>query len=236
MILFSVLLAMHVAIGGVALAAGAMALAAPKGGLLHRRSGTVFLAAMLAMTSVAFLLALMHRDLISIVPAMLTFYLVASGWRTVKARTVSGIDHGLTVLALAASATGYALGVHAAGMPSGMDDKGFPAAVYFVFATVALLAAGGDLYRLVAGPTRGLRRLARHVWRMSVAMFVATTSLFQGQEQVFPKGLQGSFWLQLPAFWVMAVAVWWLVRLALRMPPRPGARKAMAAGTLAADI
>jgi hypothetical protein len=61
---------------------------------------------------------------------------------------------------------------------------------------------------------------------MAVAMFIATTSLFQGQEQVFPKSLQGSIWLQLPALWVIAVTLYWLARLALRRPPSPQLRNA----------
>ena len=227
MMLFSVLLALHVAIAALALIAGAVALAARKGGLLHRQAGTIFLATMLAMTAIAFLLALMHHDLISIVPAMLTFYLVASGWRTVGVARVdaSGADHALTLLAMLAASTGYALGFHAANMPSGADDKGFPPAVYFVFASVALLAAGGDIYLIAAGPARGIRRLVRHVWRMAVAMVIATTSLFQGQAQVFPKSLQGSIWLQLPALWVIGVTLYWLARLGLGKPPKPLPRK-----------
>ena len=226
--LFSVLLGLHVTIAALALIAGAVALAASKGGLLHRQAGITFLATMLAMTAIALMLALMHHDLISIVPSMLTFYLVASGWRTVAAggADASSADHALTLLAMLAAATGYALGFHAANMPSGSDDKGFPSTVYFVFASVALLAAGGDIYLVAAGPARGIRRLVRHVWRMAVAMFIATTSLFQGQEQVFPKSLEGSLWLQLPALWVIAVTLYWLTRLALRKPPRPLPRNA----------
>jgi uncharacterized membrane protein len=228
MMLFSVLLGLHVAIAAPALIAGAVALAVPKGGLLHRQAGITFLMAMLAMTAIGFLLALMHHDLISIVPSMLTFYLVASGWRTIAAARAdaSSADHALTLLAMLAAATGFALGFHTANMPSGFDDKGFPSTVYFVFASVALLAAGGDIYLVAAGPARGVRRLVRHVWRMAVAMFIATTSLFQGQEQVFPKSLQGSIWLQLPALWVIAVTLYWLARLALRRPPSPQLRNA----------
>jgi hypothetical protein len=146
----------------------------------------------------------------------------------VRRPDASGAEHALTLLALLAAATGYALGFHAANMPSGTDGKGFPSTVYFVFASVALLAAGGDIYVFAAGPPRGIRRLVRHVWRMAVAMFVATTSLFQGQEQVFPKSLQGSIWLQLPALWVIVVALYWLARLALKKPPRPVWRKTAA--------
>lgn len=234
MAIFDILLIVHVVVGGLALIGGFLALAAPKGGVLHRKSGTVFLVAMLAMTTIALVLALMHRDLISIVPAMLTFYLVATGWRAVHvARTDPRIDGGLLALALAASITGYALGHHAAAMPSGSDDKGFPSTIYFVFASVALIASASDLIPLIKGPLRGLRRLARHVWRLSGAMFIATTSLFQGQEQVFPKVLQGSIWLQLPAFAVIGMAFYWLIRLALRKPPR---RRVPAAAPLSHSV
>ena len=71
-----------------------------------------------------------------------------------------------------------------------------------------------------------MKRSSQSAMNRAVAMFIATTSLFQGQEQVFPKSLEGSLWLQLPALWVIAVTLYWLTRLALRKPPRPLPRNA----------
>jgi uncharacterized membrane protein len=50
------LLAIHIATGGLALVLGALALAVKKGGWLHRRSGVLFVYAMLAMALSAALL------------------------------------------------------------------------------------------------------------------------------------------------------------------------------------
>jgi uncharacterized membrane protein len=210
-----VLLFLHVAIAGVALAAGALGLFSRKGGSLHRKAGLVFVATMLAMTAIAFALAVPRHDLVSIVPSMLTFYLVATGWRTFASTCRRPADLLLLALAIAAAATGYALGLQAAHGLGGQDDKGFPATVYYVFASIALFAGLLDIERLMRGLATGPRRLARHAWRMSLAMLIATTSFFQGQERVFPAGLHGSLLLKLPALAVIAVAVYWLLRLSV---------------------
>lgn len=221
---FSILLLFHVAIAAVGLASGFMAILSPKGSRLHLRAGKIFVASMLVMTCIAFTLAVMHADLISIVPSLLTFYLVATGWCVVtrKSGTTQALDYGLLALAVAAGTAGFILGTHAAHSPSGADNRGFPAAVYFTFGSIAFVAGALDVRMLVYGGVRGVHRLVRHLWRMGLAMLIATTSFFQGQEQVFPKALQGALLLKVPAYLVLAITLYWLLRL-LAARPKKGA-------------
>jgi len=214
---FSVLLVLHVSIAAIGLASGAIALFSPKGDGLHRQAGKVFLVSMLATMGIAFVIAIGRGDRISIVPSMLTFYLVATGWRTVmRRRAGSGqFDLALLLLALATGMTGFLLGWGPAHAATGMDDKGFPAAVYFTFGSIALFAAAFDVRTLLAAGLHGGHRLARHLWRMCLAMLIATTSFFQGQEQVFPERLQGTFLLKVPALAVIAMMLYWLLRLGI---------------------
>ena len=51
-----------------------------------------------------------------------------------------------------------------------------PAGMLFFLATVALLAAIGDIRMMSAGGIRGSRRLARHLWRMCFGLFIASGS------------------------------------------------------------
>lgn len=48
-----------------------------------------------------------------------------------------------------------------------------PVAPYFVFGALALLSAAGDVRMLVRGEVSGTNRIVRHLWRMSVAFFIA---------------------------------------------------------------
>jgi hypothetical protein len=59
-------------------------------------------------------------------------------------------------------------GLQAAYAPEGSkhDD---PTAPYFVFGSVALLSASGDVRMLVRGGIFGTKRIVRHLWRVSFA-------------------------------------------------------------------
>src|SRR5947199_218645 len=113
------LLPIHIAAGGLAIVFGAAALAVKKGGTLHRRSGLLFVCAMLVMGFSASIL----------------------GFRTVGVMS-------------------------------------------FVIATVMLLAAAGDARILRSGMPRGGARLARHLWRMCFALFIAAGSFFSIRARV----------------------------------------------------
>ncbi|MEO9133111.1 MAG: hypothetical protein ABI240_18135 [Sphingomonas sp.] len=245
---FSLLIFLHVSIAAIGLASGAVALFSQKGDPLHRLAGRVFLVSMLAMTAIAFVIAIGRDDRISIVPAMLTFYLVATGWRTVTRRPAGSgaLDLALLVLALATGASAFLLGWGPAHAVTGLDNKGFPAAPYFIFGSIAVFAAGLDVRTLMAGGLRGGHRLARHLWRMCLAMLIATTSFFQGQEQVFPTRLHGSLLLKIPALAVIAMLFYWLLRLGIggarrswqaraRNPQRDRARTAQKSPSAAAS-
>ena len=57
--------------------------------------------------------------------------------------------------------------------------------------------------------------LLRHLWRMFFPMYVATSSLFSGQQQVFPEALQGTIYLELPHTLVPILLVFWLGKVSL---------------------
>lgn len=61
-----------------------------------------------------------------------------------------------------------------------------------------------------------MQRIARHLWRMCLAMLIATTSFFLGQQKVFPDSLRGSSVLFVPVLVVLAVMIFWMIRVRLR--------------------
>jgi hypothetical protein len=64
-----------------------------------------------------------------------------------------------------------------------------------------------------AGGLRGNARTARHLWRMCIAMFIATGSFFAGQAKLFPDELRTPVLMFGPMLAVLATMAYWLVKL-----------------------
>jgi hypothetical protein len=96
--------------------------------------------------------------------------------------------------------------------PIGRVDS-LPAPIHYVYGAIAALAAWFDLAFIRRGRLTGAQRLGRHVWRISTALLIAALSFFLGQQDEFPKWMQGSPVFLLPGLTVLAVMVFWLVRL-----------------------
>jgi hypothetical protein len=79
---------------------------------------------------------------------------------------------------------------------------------------IGSLAALGDLRLILKRGVTGATRLVRHLWRMTVALFIAANSLFLGQPQVFPTTLQKSGLLFVPALLILALLLFWLAHTA----------------------
>jgi len=218
------LLPIHVSAGLLSIAAGAVALWSVKGSPLHRRSGTVFFAAMLTMGLTGAILAALKPDRGTALAGVLVFYVTSTGVLALR-RTVEqsrGLLTSLMLLAFALSASEYALGFAARATPSGRID-GYPALFYFIFGTLTLLFALADARVLHRRALDGTQRLVRHIGRMGFAMWFATMSFFLGQAKVFPEPLRHAFGLRaIPVVLVLAVVIYWLVRTKwVRSRPRP---------------
>lgn len=93
----------HIAACLLALAAGAVALLAAKGSPLHRKSGRVFVAAMLIMTASAAMLAIfVVPNRVNVVAAVPTFYPVCTALLTVtrQAAEIRAVTVALMLVAL----------------------------------------------------------------------------------------------------------------------------------------
>ncbi len=180
------LLSIHIAAGGLAIVLGAVALLAKKGGIIHRRSGLLFVYVMLVMGTTAALLGFRKSPTDGNVFAFfMTAYFVGTALTTV--RPVSSWTRRINVTALTV-AVGLALvdiagGVQAFNSPRG-SLNGAPFLMYLFLATVMSLAAAGDVRIMRFGVPRGGPRLARHLWRMCFALFIAAGSFFSVRERV----------------------------------------------------
>ena len=207
-------LLIHVTAGSLALLAGAGALSLPKGGRLHRRSGTLFFAAMAVMTVTGSLLALFRPERTTAVIGLLTLYLVVTAWMAARRRDglAAGFERGGFAFAAACAAIFMVMGAVASASPTGRLDA-LPAAVPFTFGSLAALAAMLDLNFILRGQLSQAQRIARHLWRMCAALLIATTSFFFGQQDEFPLWVQGSPVLMVPTLATLAAMIFWIFRV-----------------------
>lgn len=211
-------LTVHVAAGTVGLVAGAVAIAARKGGTWHRRAGQVFVVAMIAMGLVAVGIALYeHKE--SVAGGALAAYLVFTGWTTVRPLPARWprLDVALIFVAFFFAIAGFAQGVEALGRPRHQID-GVPAAMLFFLATIILLAAIGDARVILGGPLRGPRRLARHLWRLCFGLFIATGSFVAQLVRMsfMPAWTRSLAVILLLAAGPLVVLLYWMWRVRLR--------------------
>lgn len=200
--------------GTVGLLSGAAALVFRKGSRLHRAAGNLFFPSMLIMSAIGAYGSLYVPEMISVLVGILTFYLVATAWVTVKRREGQAglFEFGAAFIGLAVATGGLIYGLEAANSATGLKD-GFPAGPHFFFGAVALLAAVLDFRTFFRGGVSGAQRIARHLWRMCFALFIAAASLFLGQPQVFPEGVQNTPILYAPVIVVVVLMVFWLFRV-----------------------
>jgi uncharacterized membrane protein len=210
--------AVHILAGALALLSGFVALYARKGAALHRRSGTLFVRAMLTMCAFGTFIAIAR----SVAPALnvsmgvLTAYLVVTSLTTVRppAAGPRWLDRGLMLVVFAVGGTMLAFGIEA--LVTGRTRDEIPALPFLLFGVIALLAGAGDLRVVRSGAPTGAARLARHLWRMSFALFIAAMSFFIGQAKVFPKPVRILPLLALPVLAVLATMLYWLWRVRVR--------------------
>ena len=204
---------LHIGAGSVGLISGAAALAFRKGSDLHRLAGKTFVVSMLIMSAIGATVApfLPTPERASVVAGVLTFYLTLSSWTAVKRKPgqIGRFDYGLLLTSLSITAAGALFFWLASQNPRGMLD-GQPGAAFVMFMIIGSLAAVGDLRLILKRGVTGATRLARHLWRMTVALFIAANALFLGQPQIFPKAVQKSGLLFVPALLILGLLLFWL--------------------------
>jgi hypothetical protein len=153
---------------------------------------------------------------VNIPAALMTAYLVITGLITVRplpsrARWVS---IGLMLVAIVVALVDLNFGFEA--LANGGKRQGIPAFPFLMFGVVGLLASAGDYQMIRAHGLRGAARLARHLWRMCFALFIAALSFFLGQAKVIPKPVRIPALLALPVLAVLVTMLYWLWRVRIR--------------------
>jgi hypothetical protein len=211
---YSPILLLHIASGTLGMLSGFVAAFLRKGSRPHARAGNLFVIAMLSLSASGVYLALMKSQPGNVLGGTLTFYLVGTAWMTAKrheAKT-SMFDWGGLLVVGALAAVEVILGLAAAMSPTGLKYD-YPPGPYFFMGSVAVLATMGDIRMLLHGGISGTQRIARHLWRMCFALFIAAASIFTARQQLFPDLLRKTGILLLLSFLPLMLMIFWLVRV-----------------------
>lgn len=209
------LLLIHIFGASIGILSGFLSMFFRKGSGLHAAAGNVFFVSMLAMsTSAAYIAAFLHPIMVNVVAASLTFYMVSTAWRAARNRkgATSAVDYGAMLFIVAVGAFSIGCGIYQANH-SALPRHGVPTAMYFVFASFALIFAASDVRMLIRGGVTGSKRIARHLVRMCLALLLATFSFFPGQAKLFSKEVRSMPVFYLPHLFLVVSLIYWLWRV-----------------------
>ncbi len=187
----------------------------------------LFVYAMLMMGTTASILEFLHRaDMANVAAAVLSMYFVGTALTTVRppSRWTRAINIAALTVAVGLALASIAGGAKAINNP-GLSSGGVPfrtiGVMSFILATVLLLAAAGDVRVMRSGMPRGGPRLARHLWRMCFALFIAAGSFFSIRERVariLPELFTTGPMRALPILVLFGAMFYWLWRVRRRRP------------------
>ena len=212
----------HIVCGGVAICAGAVALVAPKGERVLRAAGTLFFLSMLVMSASGAYFALALPGAAAF-PRMgtaivggLTFNLVLSAWMTVRrpAGAIGLFEMISMTCNLAAALILCVMASLAVTSADGLFD-GINETPYLLAALLAGVLTAFDISVIRRGGVSGRSRIARHLWRMCFALFLANAFFFIGQQKTMPPDVRGATVLTLIALSPLAFMIFWLLRTRL---------------------
>lgn len=212
--MFIAMLLIHVCTASVGLISGAMAMFLRKGSGLHGAAGTVFFGSMVCMASSgAFIAAFLRPNILNVVGGLLTLYLVTTAWWTARHREArTGVfDIAAFLFVFLVGVLGVTSGIEVAMTPTGSEE--LPAAMYFIFGTVALIYAASDVRMLRRGGVVGPKRIVRHLGRMCLALLIAMLSLYPGQAKLFPESLRETNLLIVPHILLIGSMIFWAARV-----------------------
>ena len=214
----TVLLVVHIAAGAVALVAAAIALSTAKGRLHHVRAGRVYAAAMALVCVTALPLAILGADVVLLLVAVFSFYLVFAGWRF--ARNASGrpqpVDWSCRGVMMALAGLGmwghgvalFLPGAIRSGLPWRYSDS-----LPWPWAPPTCGITGHR-------PCPGRQRIARHLTNMLAGTIATVTAVVVVNVETNPAWLA---WI-LPTLLITPLIAWWNRRVLRGTGSTPGIR------------
>jgi uncharacterized membrane protein len=218
---YSPMLLAHIVAGMIATLFGMVALLVRKGSPWHRKTGDVFVLAMMTMAASGGYLALLKSQRFNVFAGVFTLYLVATAALTVMRRRPwsTRVEVGFFLLVVVTAALGWTFASTATSRANAIS--------YGIFGSLATLSGLGDLRMLLRGGVTGAQRLVRHIWRMGFALFIAAGSFFLGtasdpvlrrsglRATLFTKEIRATHLPAVPVVLIVALTLFWLFRVKL---------------------
>lgn len=210
----SPMLLLHICAGTLGVISGFVAVSLRKGSRRHALAGTVFVISMMVLASSGTFMAIVKSQPGNILGGTLTLYLVATAWLTIKRREGNPglIDWSALLFAAAIASVALTWAFDAATSPTGLKN-GYPLGPYAMLGSVALLSTIGDIRMIARRGISGTQRIARHLWRMCFAFFIASSSVFLARAHLFPAIMRKTGALYFLSFLPLILMVFWLIRI-----------------------
>ena len=205
----------HMVAGGMGIIAGFVALYARKGTINHILMGRIYVIAMLLMSLTGFYYAYSRNVHITMLAALLSGYLVVTSWLAIQRSIHSHLVKRVLPLLIGLPVAGYGVWLSWHAINGVTDELGtfvVPAIKYYEFALVACIALVFDLLSAFNRQQSSKGKVNQHLWRMLIPLYIACSSLFEGQAKLFPESLQYSVWLNLPEKIVLLYMGYWLFK------------------------
>ena len=214
----SAILDLHIVSGTLGMLSGFVAVFLRKGSHRHGIAGNIFVIFMMSLSLTGVYLALMKLSQPgqppNLIGGTLTFYLVTTAWLTAKRQAGKPgiVDWGALLVVLSVAAVEVTWAVDASMSPTHLKYD-YPPAPYFFMGSLALLAAMGDVRMIVRRGIAGTQRIARHLWRMCFALFIASVSIFTARQPLFPVFMRKTGMLILLSFLPLVLMIYWMIRV-----------------------
>jgi hypothetical protein len=207
---------LHIGGGSLGLASGTVAAFARKGGRPHRRAGTVFFVSMLVMaTFAAWLAVAIPGQMGMLFGGLFTFYLVATARMTIRRKEGTiGLPEKIALFAVLCLCAPFAIPIFQLATGAAPSTKGPILIATYGVGVVVAIAAITDAKVVLAGGISGAPRIARHLWRMCVALIFATGSFFTNAlPRLLPGPMHVSSAFFFPILLPLGLLVFWMIRV-----------------------
>lgn len=204
----------HIFTGIFSIITGFATLLPEKGSRWHVLLGRVFYYSMIGMTaSATYMAAFVSFERINVCIGLFTMFLVITGRGAVASEPPR--QAVITVISILFFCAFSLLTIRAVQSEEAIID-GVYVEAFFVFSILSLSILLQDVIKLIRKSETVKGQLARHLWRMLLALFISSTSLFYGQPQLFPNFIKESGVLDILVFLIVASLIFWLLKVRFR--------------------
>lgn len=221
--LYSAILIFHIVAGFTALLSGGISFVATKGKALHKRSGMIYTAAMLAVGLSAIIMCLLRYNPFLFTVGIFSTYMTVTGYRSLqyhkKSQSIALLPDWLLLISAFLLAGGFSLHMI---LEEGLSLQGIQL-VLMVFMSILLLFIISDLRLLIKTNTLSRKgMLRRHIGRMGGAYISTLTAFLVTNVQTEPLYLA---WL-LPTAIGTPFIIFFITRYTSKKKAAPQATKA----------